>query len=134
MYRNLLLPIECDDLDLTGYKVDSHEMKIAKKTKDFELDWKNGIKVGTDAILNTFYFKKYIKASKHYSPVPSLLIHLRDAFAHNRINKDILNGCITLENVDKGGQPTMYARVVSFDKLIDIVEAIKRTKGAHLKK
>ncbi|GEM_PF-1635935 len=130
MYRELLIPIENDKLDLKGYKIDGQPFKTKKTEVGFDIDFHGDIKTGKDAAIDTFYCIKY----KGFSSVPSLLIRLRNAFAHNRVFLDKELSCIVLEDVDfKNNELAMHVRLSSIDRLLEIVSAIKSTRGKHLK-
>ena len=129
MYRLLLIPIENDNLDLNGYKIDGQPFIVKKKEVGFDIDFHGDIKTGEDAVIDTFYCRKY----KHYSSVPSLLIRIRNAFAHNRVFYNKQLNSIVLEDVDNDDLK-MHVRLSSVDRLVEIVKAIRSTKGKHLKK
>ena len=127
MYTNILLPIEIDNLDLRGYNVKSPKFIQKKQTTGFDFDTKGEIKTGSDAVKDTFYFKLH----GIDSTIPSLLKHIRNAFAHNRIFYDNNLHNIVLED-EYNGVLNMYVRLSSIDRLIDIVNAIKTTKGVYI--
>ena len=130
MYRELLIPIENDNPDLKGYKIDGQPFKAKKTEVGFDIDLHGNIKTGKDAVIDTFYCMQY----KNFSSVPSLLIRLRNAFAHNRIFLDEELSCIVLEDVDLyNNELKMHVRLSSVDRLLEIVSAIKSTRGKHLK-
>ena len=130
MYRELLIPIEIDNLDLKGYKIDGQPFKAKKAEVGFDIDFHGDIKTGKDAVIDTFYCMQY----KYFSSVPSLLIHLRNAFAHNRIFLDKELNSIILEDFDlRNNELKMHVRVSSVERLLEIVSAIKSTRGKHLK-
>ena len=78
--------------------------------------------------MDTFYFRK----SSKYSIIPSLLIHLRNAFAHNRVFTDLEHKYIVLED-EYNGKLNLYVKLSSIVRLRDIVEAIKSTKDKSKK-
>lgn len=130
MYKELLVPIESDNVNLKGYKIDGQPFNAKKAELGFDIDFRGDIKTGKDAAIDTFYCIKY----KGFSSVPSLLIRLRNAFAHNRVFLDKELSCIVLEDVDfKKNELAMHVRLSSVDRLLEIVSAIKSTRGKHIK-
>ena len=127
MYRNILLPIEIDNLDLRGYNIMSPKFIQQKQTIGFDYDTKGEIKTGSDAVEDTFYFR----LRGNDSTIPSLLKHIRNAFAHNRVFYDNNLHNIVLED-ENNGVLNMYVRLATIDRLIEIVNAIKSTKGIYV--
>ena len=127
LYKCILVSVENDNPKLNGYKKDSPKMKKVKTDLGFDFGNRNEIKTDANARDNTFYFKHY----NGHSNIPSLFLRIRDAFSHNRIFKDD-TGNIVLEDCNNG-KLTMYARISSIDKLIDIINGIKNTRNSNIK-
>lgn len=131
LYNELLKHCEQDSFYSIPYDRRSKVYINAKKKLKFEVTKELGtLNEESDAKLDTFYFNSETR-------IASMLSHLRNAFAHNRIYQ-LKNSEILLEDVEylsikkikNGIKPklTMLAKISSFAKLNDIIVAVKQCK------
>ena len=121
-YNKVLIPFEIEEVDLSGYKAESPEIKTLKEKYHFDFGKNEQIKTDEDAAINTFYLKSY----HSYSLPASLWARVRDAFSHNRIYQNSSQEFV-IEDVHNG-RLTMYARVSSIENVVNFIDEIRSLK------
>lgn len=118
LYNEVLLYYENDDIDFSGYNLNRNPfLNQLEEEKGFELQ--NSMENAETNTLDTFYY------TDSFGKIKSLFFHLRNAFAHNRIFRRTGERTIKIEDTD-GRRQTMSATISSFEKLIEIIQEIKK--------
>lgn len=143
-YKNFVVRCENDIKKLKYFFINSKEIKALKKNEKIDIvPFENKEQKEIINIPNVFYFLMKPKIAT----IPSLLLHIRNAFAHNRIHLHT-SGEIELFDVDiprhmnkkdldklkKKGEKrpkpriTMYSKFSSFNKLEKVILGIINTQ------
>ena len=119
LYKEVLLYYENDEIDFRGYNLNQNPfLRRLQNEKGFELH--SNMRGVEDNVHDTFYYTDSKRAK-----IASWFFHLRNAFAHNRIFRTPGEDIIRLEDTD-GNRLTMWAKVSSFEKLLEIITEIKK--------
>ncbi len=119
LYNEVLVYYETDGRDFSGFHLDKNPFLTNLQIQiGFQLvdDMKNA----QEGQENVFYFKNS-KGAK----IESWFFHLRNAIAHNRIFTKANEDSLILQDA-KSGNLSMYAEIVSFEKLKEIISEIKK--------
>ncbi len=119
LYDEVLVYYETDGRDFSGFHLDKNPFldNIQNQIGFKLISNMNNAQEGQE---NVFYFKNS-KGSK----IESWFFHLRNAIAHNRMFVDANNGHIILQDANSDNL-SMYAEIVSYEKLKEIIVEIKR--------
>lgn len=118
LYDEVLLYCENDATDFSGYNLKKNPF-LDKLQKDMDFAFVANMKEAKDGQRDTFYF------SRSSGKIESWFKHLRNAIAHNRIFRFKDKEGLIIED-ENNNQLTMYAEVSSFEKLKNIIQAIKK--------
>ena len=118
LYDEVLLYCENDTTNFSGYNLKKNPF-LDKLQKDMDFALVANMKEAKNGQLDTFYF------SRSGGKIESWFKHLRNALAHNRIFITSNGKGLIFEDEAKN-HLSMYAEVSSFEKLKDIITAIKK--------
>lgn len=121
LYDEVLVYYETDGRDFSGFHLGKNPF-LANLQKQLGFQLIDDMKNAQEGQENVFYFKNS-KGAK----IESWFFHLRNAIAHNRIFTKANEDTLILQDA-KSGILSMYAEVVSFEKLKEIVLDIKRSE------
>lgn len=119
LYDEVLVYYETDGRDFSGFHLDKNPF-LANLQKQLGFQLIDDMKNAQEGQENIFYFKNS-KGAK----IESWFFHLRNAIAHNRIFTKANEDTLILQDV-KSGNLSMYAEIVSFEKLKEIITEIKK--------
>lgn len=120
LYDEVLLYCENDMVDFSVYNLTKNPF-LNKLQTDMKFALVANMKKAKTGQLDTFYF------SRSGGKIESWFKHLRNTLAHNRIFKTSDGKGLIFEDEYKN-HLTMYAEVSSFEKLKDIITAIKKNR------